>query len=122
MTQDCVLLIRRAQLEVFDRHLREQRVDDHCAAVRMAWPEACAALDAEALRARVAEAVEAARAHGFTNGEQEARFLHLSFFFGSDLGAQPWAVAILAWSEDSATRLGALEKRVAIEVERRGSA
>lgn len=62
------------------------------------WPDACAALGAEALEARIDNGVELASEFEITSERDTARFLDLFFVWGDafpDGPATPWAKEIL---------------------------
>ena len=93
-----MLIIRRAQMRVFKRHLRRDFERMVVAHLREHFPDDCAQLGDEGLRDRVHDGVRRAARWGL-GAERDVRvFIDLMFALGPDFDADPslpWARAIL---------------------------
>jgi hypothetical protein len=108
-----LLEIRDDQWAAFEADAAEKRIDQLAAEMRTAWPDECKALGAGRVRPLVAQALERARAHGFTTPAQQGRWVHLTFTLGPDLEtapATPWVAVTLGWDAAPDQKLDALER------------
>lgn len=93
-----VFVIRKEQIEVFDRD-RQRRFEERvCALLPRHWPDACRQLGAQGLRAFVHDGVERARAYGIASEPGTIRFLNVMLALGAGFDSDPrypWAAEIL---------------------------
>lgn len=94
-----MLVVRRAQIEVFKAPLREPFVLRMVEHVLRYFPGDCAALPPDQLREIVRDGVIRAEKYGFESERDATRFLNLMFTFGRLFDRDPslgWATRLLA--------------------------
>lgn len=94
-----MLVVRRAQIELFKAPLREPFVHRMVEHVKQYFPEDCAPLDADTLLEILRDGVIRAERLGFDTERDATRFLNLMFTFGRDFDRDPslgWATRLLA--------------------------
>jgi hypothetical protein len=87
-----MLTIRPEQLAVLAESGLVLQILEHLAEF---FPDHCATLRPESLRAHVESAIARARSHGLTEGPHICLFVDLVFLFGHDFDSEPWAARIL---------------------------
>lgn len=87
-----MLKIRPEQYSALADTWLVEQIADHLAEF---LPDYHATLRPAALRERIREGVERARGYGIDDGPGLCLFVDLTFLFGSDFTAEPWAATIL---------------------------
>jgi hypothetical protein len=98
MSRPPLLLIRKEQIEAFDRDRLRRFEARLCTLLPQHWPDACRALGEDGLRALVHDGVERARAYGIASEPGVTRFLNVMLALGAGFDSDPrypWAAEIL---------------------------
>lgn len=93
-----MLVVRAPQLEVLSAARVRAFADALVADVTRFWPETCASLGAEAVRARVERGVTRARSYKLDAEGDIGRYVNTTFALGADFDSDdryPWAGPIL---------------------------
>jgi hypothetical protein len=107
-----VLVVRRAQLDALGEPRRLEFVERTARHLARFFPERCAALGEEEVKAAVQHGIRRAAAHGFTTERDVCKYIDLMFLFGWDFDrGERWAAETLAQSAPAAERLEALFDR-----------
>jgi hypothetical protein len=93
-----LLVLRRAQIQAFERYVLRQFESSTRAVLRERWPERCAALGDDGLLAAIHDGIRHARRHGIASPPDVRTFIFLRFLLGDGFDSDPrypWAALIL---------------------------
>jgi hypothetical protein len=97
-----MLIIRKQQIETLEVHAREKFIRVMRRHLGNAFPDQCASLGEEGLRARIESGMAKAEAFGLLAEQDVAGLIHFTFEAGADFDQRPeleWAVAVLRDAE-----------------------
>lgn len=104
-----MLLLRRAQVEVFREQLLKRFEDDVLAHVRELFPVRCKALGDDGTRALIRHGIDRSRGYGIELEKDVCKYVDLCFYFGREFDVeQPWARPILRSDASGPDRMRAL--------------
>jgi len=109
-----MLQIRAEQMAAFEAAARERLIGRVARFLREQVAGACAALEEEALRARIARSLEAGKRHGITKQWDLARFAACAMCLGESFESDPahwWPRGVLARGDlDATQKMDRIEK------------
>ncbi len=116
------LVIRSGQMAAFEQTSLRRWIRDYLVSC---YPERTTAMGPPALEELVASAIRKAEGHGFQDGQDIRKYVHVAFLVGPGFESDPacagWARRALEGDSEPAARAEALQQAALTHLETRGA-